>query len=689
MAKKKLFKTDKNADATRKAKPLGYRYKNLDPTDSRYFKRPTAEEIEKFKAGDKKMKRIIAFEDRPERSDKNQKNKLAKGGSLDIQFPNSNLYLVGKGYDKNGNYVVKVTFPNQTAFSIQTGGTLKQTESNLKSVGKISELTEDQILEIEKEVVDYVSEHGSKLQKSKLKKYSGFEQSDIEDEDDNDNDDSKREHIGHLIQEGYTSGYTPNWTLKIDFDGDIDDSDREHIGKEVTKGMTSGEIISGEEEKTGWWSIEIDMDDYKNGGEVTGKTKTISGVKHNIVKGEVDYHSMEELEEFSHPIGTVYSDGKYGYVASGYDWLRFDIKDLDRIKSRMKDGGSVGESEWLVVLEDKDGYEIDEIVFAKTEDEAYNKAELLHEGSKAVGINMLTDKKGKKIEYKHGGSVKRSKASIKQDKSIKALHAGKRESADGNTYYENRVNRSDKNRTTKLEKGGSIKPFSEQTGEWFDDLVDFATEHRTNETLQKLIDISEKTASKENLEKFKTVLNSCECPKPSLKKALLEQIDNILDVQYKKEFKFSFGGNKSGYVKVGGAKVSATSELFNMFNQASTYNDNSMKEGGDLWIQESIKKEGILRKKAKEMGLIHGDEKLSATDLAKLEALGGVWGYRARLARTLKKMEKGGEFTKGAEISTSKFASILGRTPKWNESEIKHDGTTFEKCFLRQYWKVI
>jgi hypothetical protein len=63
------------------------------------------------------------------------------------------------------------------------------------------------------------------------------------------------------------------------------------------------------------------------------------------------------------------------------------------------------ESEWLVVLEGKDGFEIDETVFAKTEDEAYHKAELLHKGSKAMGINMLTDASGKKIEYAKGSTI--------------------------------------------------------------------------------------------------------------------------------------------------------------------------------------------------------------------------------------------------------------------------------------------
>jgi len=46
--------------------------------------------------------------------------------------------------------------------------------------------------------------------------------------------------------------------------------------------------------------------------------------------------------------------------------------------------------------------------------------------------------------------AKQTKAGIKQDKSVKAKKAGKRVSASGNTYYESRPNRSDKNRTKKI-----------------------------------------------------------------------------------------------------------------------------------------------------------------------------------------------------------------------------------------------
>jgi hypothetical protein len=98
------------------------------------------------------------------------KDEYAKGG--EIGFDNSNLYLNGFGMDSNGNSVVKVSFPNQRAFSIQTNGVLKETNSLYTK--NIKELTEAQIKTIEKEVVDYVKQFGSKEQKQRLKTYSGY-----------------------------------------------------------------------------------------------------------------------------------------------------------------------------------------------------------------------------------------------------------------------------------------------------------------------------------------------------------------------------------------------------------------------------------------------------------------------------------------------------------------------------------
>ena len=65
-----------------------------------------------------------------------------------------------------------------------------------------------------------------------------------------------------------------------------------------------------------------------------------------------------------------------------------------------------------------------------------------------------------------------------------------------------------------------------------------------------------------------------------------------------------------------------------------------MAKGGETkWIQKAIKKPGALRAEAKKEGLIKGDEKLSKTDLDKLEKKGGKTAQRARLAKTLRNLK--------------------------------------------------
>ena len=61
------------------------------------------------------------------------------------------------------------------------------------------------------------------------------------------------------------------------------------------------------------------------------------------------------------------------------------------------------------------------------------------------------------------------------------------------------------------------------------------------------------------------------------------------------------------------------------------------------WIQDAVKHKGALRKEAKREHLIKGDEKLSMTDLNKLEKKGGKTAKRAVLAKTLRKFYGGGE----------------------------------------------
>lgn len=63
------------------------------------------------------------------------------------------------------------------------------------------------------------------------------------------------------------------------------------------------------------------------------------------------------------------------------------------------------------------------------------------------------------------------------------------------------------------------------------------------------------------------------------------------------------------------------------------------------WIQKAIKNPGALRETAKRMGLVRGDEPLSASDLATMERRAKDTGNttllrRVRLARLLRRFNK-------------------------------------------------
>jgi hypothetical protein len=76
------------------------------------------------------------------------------------------------------------------------------------------------------------------------------------------------------------------------------------------------------------------------------------------------------------------------------------------------------------------------------------------------------------------------------------------------------------------------------------------------------------------------------------------------------------------------------------YNENTDFKDyGEMAKGGKIksrWIQDALSGDkGALRKTAKRKGLIKGDEKLSKSDLRKLEKMGGKTAKRARLAETL------------------------------------------------------
>lgn len=111
----------------------------------------------------------VYYENRANRTDRGTFGKyhLAKGG--EIEFQHSNLIIVGAGMDSNGNRVVKVSFPNERPFSIQTNGNLPKTHSLLKAYDKNTNFSAKEIESMEDEIVDYVENYGSENQKKSLK----------------------------------------------------------------------------------------------------------------------------------------------------------------------------------------------------------------------------------------------------------------------------------------------------------------------------------------------------------------------------------------------------------------------------------------------------------------------------------------------------------------------------------------
>lgn len=125
--------------------------------------------------------------------------------------------------------------------------------------------------------------------------------------------------------------------------------------------------------------------------------------------------------------------------------------------------------------------------------------------------------------------------------------------------------------------------------------------------------------------------------------------------------------------------------------------DKLFSKGGKFWIQDAIKKPGALRKTAKKKGLLRNDkEKLSMTDLHKLEHMGGKTAKRAHLAETLKKMDGGGKMdkkvTEYANDVVEQFLPILARVPSSDRK--KAEGylelpKKWESPFVDVFWNLM
>ncbi len=137
---------------------------------------------------------------------------------------------------------------------------------------------------------------------------------------------------------------------------------------------------------------------------------------------------------------------------------------VNRTKKFAK-GGEV--SKWIEIksdFEDEDGTIFIDAYTSEDENESGKVIAKIKNGKvEYLDVDAKSDEYAQEVindiinnNFKRGGVIKRTKKAIEQDKNIKALHAGKRESASGQTYWEGRENRSDKNRTTKLKDGGDV-----------------------------------------------------------------------------------------------------------------------------------------------------------------------------------------------------------------------------------------
>lgn len=152
----------------------------------------------------------------------------------------------------------------------------------------------------------------------------------------------------------------------------------------------------------------------------------------------------------------------------------------------------------------------------------------------------------------------------------------------------------------------------------------------------------------------------------------LEKIDDQSYAQGGKVGRFKILQDETGYVEQGfyGVFDTDNNELLDIFEfkkeaegfvkelkdkgvseaDAAKFNGRIqnyvLKNGGKVkskkWIQEALsngKNKGALRRTAKKKGLLRGDENLSATDLKKLQKMGGTTAKRAYLAETLRKLK--------------------------------------------------
>ena len=95
--------------------------------------------------------------------------------AIETDLENSNIIILGKTIqkDKNGNPIIKIKLPFSRAFSIQINNpSFRSTYSTVRKNDNWSDISLKEINIVEKEIIKYIKENGSKKQKLELEEYS-------------------------------------------------------------------------------------------------------------------------------------------------------------------------------------------------------------------------------------------------------------------------------------------------------------------------------------------------------------------------------------------------------------------------------------------------------------------------------------------------------------------------------------
>jgi hypothetical protein len=286
-----------------------------------------------------------------------------------IELKKSNLIIIGKGMDSNGNKVVKLKYPNSRAFSIQTNGNLPITHkalSGAKSYAMIKKVAN--MDDIENEIIGYIKSHGTKAQKNGLE--------------------FKYKYILGADDSIALSGEGHNDTMRFDFTGSkygMTKSEFEDLERVLTSDVVTAPSISEAYEKV----REKNSNKFKKGGrtkaalakdrkytseephEQAYKAKRKSKVlKYKEVDKKAKGGEVQELD--SDKALQIFVMNKYGLTDSEAEVFAFDFegehkypttaKKVDRFYDKLNDSYAKGGEIESINPKKFTLYEIDDIL---------------------------------------------------------------------------------------------------------------------------------------------------------------------------------------------------------------------------------------------------------------------------------------------------------------------------------------